>query len=467
MSPRSPLIRPGRGIETYEKAAYSSFIPTRKIEAARGRDLDVKSLIGRGYNSFWHFRGRYRVVKGGRGSKKSYTMAYWVIIMMMAYPLANTMIIRKVEKTHRLSTFSLMQKVIWNLGVQDIWRVYSNTLTIVNMETGQEIRFVGLDNPLKLTSSDVKVGILCWVWFEEAYEVTKYEDFAIVDESIRGEIPEGSGLWKQITMTFNPWRPCWLKTEFFDKCDPENPAYDPVFAEDCLCLTTTHKINEWLDERDHAMYERLKETNPRRYEVAALGNWGTPGDVIFENWDVVDLQKTQLIQILARYPAGIKVCGLDFGFEHSTALVAMFLDKKSRQLWIYDEIVLKHSTNRDIGRALSRAGYSNHLIIADSADPKAIEELRFHHGFRRIMGARKGPDSVAYGIQYLRQYQIHIFKDCIQTQTEISMYCYETDPVTGELTENPLKENDDCMDAMRYGTTYIARMGGFMANSRE
>lgn len=190
--------------------------------------------------------------------------------------------------------------------------------------------------------------------------------------------------------------------------------------------------------------------------VAVLGNCGTPGDVIFENWDVVDLQKNQLRQIFAKYPNGIKVCGLDFGFEHSTAFVAMFLDKKSRQLWIYDEIVMQHATVRDIGEKLAKAGYTRERVIADSACPMAIGELRKNHGFTRIMPARKGPDSVAYGIQYLRQYQIHISKDCIQTQTEISMYCYEKDPVTGKLTENPLKENDDCMDAMRYGTTYIA-----------
>lgn len=247
------------------------------------KTLDIPSLIGEGYNKFWHFKGRYRVVKGGSGSKKSYTMAYWVVVMMMMYPQANTLIIRKLKNTHRYSTFKLIQKVIVNLGVEDQWKINANRLTIIYEPTGQEIRFVGLDDPLKLTSIDVKTGILCWVWFEEAYEVTKYEDFAIIDKSIRDEVPKGSGLWNQITLTFKPWQHCWLKTEFFDRCDPSLPSYDEVFAEDCLCMTTTHHCNEWLDEGDHAMYERLKETNPRRYEVVALGNWGTPGDVISEN----------------------------------------------------------------------------------------------------------------------------------------------------------------------------------------
>lgn len=464
MCPRPSSINPGFGPETYEKRVYSDFRASTIIPPTPRKKIDLPALIGKGYNRFWHYKGRYRVVKGGRGSKKSYTMAYWIVMMMMLHPLSNTMVIRKIEKTHRLSTFDQIQKVITLLGVDELWHASSTHLKITYKPTGQEIRFVGMDNPQKLNSSVVKHGFLCWVWVEEAYEIPNYEDFMMVDHSIRGELPADSGLWKQITFTFNPWRPCWLKTEFFDKCDPSLPTYDPVQAKKTLCMTTTHHINEWLDPGDHEMYEHLKVTNPRKYEVVALGNWGTPGDLIFENWDVVDLQKNQLLQLLSKYPDSVKVCGLDFGFEHSTALVAMLIDKKSRQLWVYDEVVLRHSTNRDIGFALAKSGYKNDLIIADSADPKAIEELRLGHGFNRIQGSRKGPDSVAYGIQYLRQYSIHIFRECVQTQTEISMYCYETDPITGALTEIPLKENDDCMDAMRYGATYIARMSGFMAS---
>ena len=71
------------------------------------------------------------------------------------------------------------------------------------LPTGQKIYFRGLDDPLKVTSIAVDVGVLCWMWIEEAYEITKEDDFNILDESIRGSVPPG--LWKQFTLTFNPW----------------------------------------------------------------------------------------------------------------------------------------------------------------------------------------------------------------------------------------------------------------------
>ena len=56
--------------------------------------IDISKKIGKGYKTFWNFKGRYRVVKGGRASKKSTTNAQWIIYKMMQYPLANTLVIR-------------------------------------------------------------------------------------------------------------------------------------------------------------------------------------------------------------------------------------------------------------------------------------------------------------------------------------------------------------------------------------
>lgn len=101
------------------------------------------------------------------------------------------------------------------------------------------------------------------LWLEECYEITSETDFDMLDESIRGEVPEG--LFKQITLTFNPWSDRhWLKKKFFDVKD------DP----DILALTTNYKCNEWLDEADRRNFERMKKSNPRRYRVAGLGEWG-------------------------------------------------------------------------------------------------------------------------------------------------------------------------------------------------
>ena len=108
--------------------------------------------------------------------------------------------------------------------------------------TGQKILFRGLDDPLKVTSITVEVGVLCWLWIEEAYEISSEADFDTLDESIRGEVPPG--LFKQITLTFNPWNEHhWIKHRFFDA------APDP----DILAMTTNYTCNEWLDSvlQDH------------------------------------------------------------------------------------------------------------------------------------------------------------------------------------------------------------------------
>ena len=92
--------------------------------------------------------------------------------------------------------------------------------------------FRGFDDVLKLTSITVDKGVLCWVWLEEAYELDREEDFQTLDESIRGELPEGSGLWKQITLTYNPWvNSHWTKTRFFDKQDPDAFTLTPTYRD--------------------------------------------------------------------------------------------------------------------------------------------------------------------------------------------------------------------------------------------
>ena len=97
----------------------------------------------------------------------------------------------------------------------------------------------------------------------------------MLDESIRGEIPKETGLFKQITLTFNPWSEShWMKARFFD-ADP-----DP----DILAMTTNYMCNEWLDEADLKVFETMKEQNPTRYKVAGLGDWGIDGGQVFEEW---------------------------------------------------------------------------------------------------------------------------------------------------------------------------------------
>ena len=147
--------------------------------------LSLQSIVGKGYAEFWHCKCRYRVVKGSRGSKKSKTTALWIVSNMMKYPEANTLVIRKTFRTLKDSCFTELKWAIHRLQVDDFWETKESPLEMTYKPTGQKIYFRGLDDPLKVTSISVDIGVLCWLWIEEAYEIMKEEDFDIIDESIR------------------------------------------------------------------------------------------------------------------------------------------------------------------------------------------------------------------------------------------------------------------------------------------
>ena len=237
--------------------------------------IDIPSLVGKGYGDYWRFRGRYRVCKGSRASKKSKTTALWYIIFMMLFPLANLLVVRKTFATLRDSCFSDLQWACHRLGVSHLWDFTTSPLQATYRPTGQKIFFRGLDDPQKIASISVPHGYLCWLWIEEAFEIENETDFDMLDESIRGNIPPETGLWKQITLTFNPWFDThWIKKRFFDA--PPSP--------NILAKTTNYLCNEWLDEADLQKFEDMRINNPDRYRVAGLGEWGLEGGAVFEEF---------------------------------------------------------------------------------------------------------------------------------------------------------------------------------------
>ena len=235
--------------------------------------IHLPDIVGGGYGDFWRFRGKYRVCKGSRASKKSKTTALWFIYHMMLYPLANTLVVRKTFATLRDSCYADLKWAAYRLGVDHLWDFTTSPLYAMYKPTGQKIYFRGRDDPMKITSISVPKGYLCWVWIEEAYEIDKEEDFDMLAESIRGDVP--APLFKQLTLTFNPWSSThWIKKRFFDAEANEN----------ILAKTTNYLCNEWLDESDKQIFEDMKARNPKRYKVAGLGDWGIDGGQVFEEF---------------------------------------------------------------------------------------------------------------------------------------------------------------------------------------
>lgn len=399
--------------------------------------IETSKIVGKDYGDFWHCKKRYRVCKGSRGSKKSKTAALNHIVRLIQYPLANILVVRRTGNTLRTSVYSDLLWAIDRLGLNNFFHSTVSPLEITYTPTGQKIYFRGLDDPLKITSISVSKGVLCWVFFEEAYEITKEDDFNKIDLSIRGEMPEG--YFKQLTLIFNPWsEQSWLKRRFFDNPD-----------DDTFVKTTTYHANEWLDEADLKVFEKMKITNPRRYRIEGLGEWGIAEGLIYENvvFESFDIEAI-------RRKDGIKACfGLDFGYTDPNAFVALMVDESEKIIYVFDEWYQNGLTNEKIAEKIKNAGYASQVIYCDSAEPKSIAELN-EYGIR-AEPSRKGKDSVTHGIQLIQGYKIVVHPNCPNFHHEISNYCWEKDKQTDKPIPKPEHEFSHSMDAMRYAVSKV------------
>ena len=364
---------------------------------------------------------------------QSKTAALFFIYSMMKYPGANLLVIRKVYRTLKDSCFSDLKWAINRLGVQDYWSVKESPLEIIYIPTGQKILFRGLDDPLKVTSITVETGNLCWAWIEEAYEINKEQDFNMLDESIRGTVEEP--LYKQITLTFNPWNERhWLKKRFFD-----------VEDENIMAKTTNYMCNEWLDDSDKKLFEDMKKNNPRRYQVAGLGNWGIVEGLVYENWEEKEFDVNEISK-----RKGVKSAfGLDFGYTNDpSAFFCGLIDVANKEIYVFDEIYKNAMKNRQIAEEIIRKGYGKEKIVADSQEPKSIDEL-YDLGLKGIRKSRKGRDSINNGVQYIQDYKIIIHPRCVNFITEISNYMWDKDKFDNPVNK-PVDDFNHLMDAMRY-----------------
>lgn len=401
---------------------------------SRTNKINIAKMVGKGYKEFWFSKLRYVVVKGSRGSKKSKTTALWIIYHMMKYPLANTLVVRRVFNTLRDSCWSDLQWACEKLGVSSLWSFTKSPLEATYIPTGQKILFRGLDDPLSITSISVSKGVLNWVWVEEAFQLESEEAFDKLDLSIRGQLPKG--YFFRFMITFNPYSEHhWLKKKFFDNPD-----------DNTLALTTTYKCNEWIGEEFIKIMERMKVNNPRKYAILGEGEWGIAEGLIYDNWEICDFNYNEIVKNNKEVKS---LFGLDFGYTADpTAFIAFLVNKSTKEIWIFDEHYERGMSNDDIVNMIKYKGYTKERIIADSAEPKSIDDIK-KNGIRRIEGARKGKDSILNGISNLQDYHIYVHPKCVNTIVELSNYVWDTKD--GVIINKPIDDFNHLMDAFRYG----------------
>ncbi|ELP8669528.1 PBSX family phage terminase large subunit [Staphylococcus pseudintermedius] len=396
--------------------------------------LSIAQVIGGGYNEFWNNKNFYRVVKGSRGSKKSRTTALNFIYRLMKYEWSNLLVVRRFSNTNKQSTYTDLKWATNQLGVAHLFKFNESLPEITYKPTGQKILFRGLDDPLKITSITVDVGILCWAWFEEAYQIENFDKFSTVVESIRGSLDEPE-FFKQITVTFNPWSERhWLKPTFFD----EDTRLKNVYSN-----TTTFRVNEWLDKVDVDRYEDLYRTNPRRARIVCDGEWGVAEGLVYDNFVVEDFDWFQIYK-----KTQFKVHGIDYGFTNDpTALVSAVVDLDNKILWLYDEHYEKGMLSDDIYKMIVKKDLETAEIKSEN-DMRMIAELK-NKGVKRIVPAVKGPHSIMPGIQYVQGFKIYIHPSCVHTIEEFNTYTFEQDN-EGNWINKPIDNNNHALDALRY-----------------
>ena len=358
----------------------------------------------------------YVLSYGGSGSGKSYAFADYVLFVSLVHK-CRWIVARKTATSLRQSVFSLLLHRISDYGLDRYFKPRHTELSIAGPKG--DIICVGLDDVAKLKSIYDPTD----AWIEEA-DQTSQTDFEEIDRRIRTLTDRK----KNFLLSFNPTSAfSWLKDYFFD---------NDYLSEDTLKIHTTYLDNPLLDKGYAKKIELLQQTNPSAYRIYGLGEWGILEGLVFEAWATGELNPN----------AKFLGYGLDFGFTNDpSAIVGVWED--SENYYLREYLYKTGLTNQDLSAEMDAAGVDRQEeIIADSAEPKSIEEL-YRLGWN-VKPAYKGPDSIRAGIDKMKQKRLVLVKSP-NLENEVSAYAWGKDK-EGRSTGKPVDWMNHGIDAARY-----------------
>ena len=427
--------------------------------------ISLQEIVGKGYATFWNFKGDEIIIQGSKSSKKSKTAALRWMKLLKQYPRACLLATRDTEKTIRDSVFADLKWAAKKIKTYDEWDFIRNPLEATNRITEQKILFRGLDDWQKIASITIDDPnlVLCWVWFEEAFEIEKKDTYDKVRMSIRGKMPEG--YFNQSLATLNPWSDQhFIVKKITSKLTPDEKILEKKGKQELiteeeqefvyngqnvkekvsqLLMITNYKLNEFLDVKDYARFEQKKKEDYEDYKTSGLGMPGISKGLIFRNWRIEDTEKYKKTFELIRR-------GLDFGYSSDPSAFLQFnVNLKTKQIVVFDEFGATELTNEMLANELKKRIEPYALIKADAAEPKSIAELN-SLGINAIP-AQKGPDSVLHGIKWLKGFDIIVDPKCKGLIEELGLYRWKVDKLDNPLNI-PEDKNNHYIDALRYGS---------------
>ena len=374
----------------------------------------------------------YRL-SGGRGSTKSSFISIEIILGLMKNPDANAVAIRKVGAYIRDSVFMQLLWAIDMLGVSDLWDIKVSPPEMTLKSTGQRILFRGADKPQKLKSTKVQHGYIKYIWYEELEEFLGMKEIRSINQSLmRG------GKSFKVFYSYNPpqSQTSWVNAE------------ESKLTDDTLIHKSTYEDvpRDWLGRQFFLEAEHLKKTNTTLYEHEYLGKVTGTGTEVFTNLNIRTITDDEIQAFDKIY------CGVDFGYA-ADPFVFLQCYYTNNKLYIFDEIYGGGISNYAAAQKIKSRKISNSPIVCDSAEPKSIRDLR-DRGLR-VIAAKKGPDSIEYGIKFLQSLDEIIIdpKRCPNTEREFRGYELLRD-INGNIRSDYPDRNNHTIDAARYALEY-------------
>lgn len=389
------------------------------------------------------------VLKGGRGSGKSFHIPMRILLDIMEYPVS-ALGVRKVQNTILKSVYANFKGAANVLGVRHLFRFVDSKLEITYKPRGNKIYFAGADDPEKIKSIKDADFPLAIMWVEELAEFKNEDEVTTIENSVlreelEGKIENQSGRKAAYPFdysfyySYNPpkRRQSWV-----------NKKYESSFidANTFVChsdyLGNPHLSKKFIEEA-----ENVKRNKPLKYRWEYLGEAIGSGVVPFDNLQIEAGSITD--EMVADFD-NIRQ-GLDYGYATDPlAFVRWHYDKKRNCIYAIDELYEVKCSNRRAAQWIKSNKYHYQDIIAE-VEPKSNAEMRNEHDISKIRQVTKGPDSVEYGEKWLDDLDA-IYIDPLRTPNiakEFENIDYQTDR---DGNPKPRLEDKDnhTIDATRY-----------------
>jgi phage terminase large subunit len=382
------------------------------------------------YKALWNDT-RFFVVTGGRGSSKSFGVGTFASLLSfeMGHKILFT---RSTMSSAHLSIIPEFQQKLELIGAEHLFHVTRNE--IINNESGSEILFKGLKTSSGDQTASLKSlqGVTTWI-LDEAEELVNENTFDKINLSIRQK-----GVQNRVILILNPaTKEHWIYNRFFQNAGVEE-GFNGI-KDNVTYIHTTYLDNiKHLDKSFLDEIERVKKFNPQKYKHQILGGWLDKAEgVVFTNWRFGDFNPDNLQTSF----------GQDFGFTiDPTTLIEVAIDKKKKAIYLKEHIYKTGLTTSQIAD-LNKQICGNRLIVADSAEPRLISELRSQGC--NIIPTEKGIGSVSAGLALMKDYEIILEPNSQNVAKEFNNYIY-SDSKSGLVID----AYNHAIDGARYNVFY-------------